>query len=202
MNAVLIAGFATGIGLIVAIGAQNAFVLRQGLSRQYVAMVASICTAADVLLIAAGVGGLGGLIQRHLTLLEVVRVLGVAYLGVMAIRSFWRATRNEQLLPSEGTPQSRLSVVLAVLGFTFLNPHVYLDTVLLLGAIGATYGKHRWWFALGASLASFSWFFGLAFGARSLGRFMSKPIAWRVLDIVIGFIMISVAIAVALTPLR
>ncbi len=193
----LLAGLLTGLSLIVAIGAQNAYVLRLGLSRQHVGLAVAICAGADVLLIFAGIGGVGSLLRASPTLLEVVRWVGVAYLVGFAIVSFRRASRPEVLLPSERVTSSRRMVAIATLSFTFLNPHVYLDTVLLLGSIGSQYGAHRWLFALGASIASIAWFSTLGFGARAAAKVMARPVTWRVLDAVIGLVMLVVALDVA-----
>ncbi|MGI9117858.1 MAG: LysE/ArgO family amino acid transporter, partial [Gaiellales bacterium] len=158
---VALAGFLTGLSLIVAIGAQNAYVLRLGLARTHVGLAVLICATADAVLIAAGVGGLGALVQAHGDVLTAIALIGAAYLLLFAVRSARSALHPEVLLPSDQPPQAAGAVALAVLGFTFLNPHVYLDTVLLVGTIGASFGDDRWWFALGAALASAVWFAGL-----------------------------------------
>jgi len=197
----VIAGFLTGLSLIVAIGAQNAYVLRLGLSRHFVGLAVAICATSDVVLIALGIAGIGRLVKAVPVALEVMKWIGVVYLLGFAVASFWSARRAEVLLPSDSEPPSRRVVVATVLAFTFLNPHVYLDTVLLLGSIGNQYGAHRWWFAVGASLASIIWFASLGFGARAASRLMSRPVTWRVLDVVIGVIMIAVAVNLIVTPL-
>ncbi len=193
MDAAL-AGLLTGLSLIVAIGAQNAYVLRLGLARERVAVAVGICIAGDVLLIAAGVAGLGVLVQAHGDVLTAITLLGAAYLAWFAVRSFQRARRPEALTPAERAPGPARTVALTVLALTFLNPHVYLDTVLLLGTIGASFGDQRWWFALGASAASAVWFTGLGFGARLLTPLMARPATWRVLDAAIGVVMLALAI--------
>ena len=187
------AGFLTGLTLIIAIGAQNAYVLRLGLARNHVFLAVAICASADALLIAAGVGGLGALVQAHGDLLTVITVVGAAYLLWFAVRSFRSALRPEVLLPSPRQPQAAAAVALTMLGLTFLNPHVYLDTVLLLGTIGASFGDDRWWFALGAALGSVVWFVSLGFGARLLSPVMARPVTWRVLDTLIGVVMLLIA---------
>lgn len=193
MDAAL-AGLLTGLSLIVAIGAQNAYVLRLGLAREHVGLAVAICAAADALLIAAGVAGLGALVRAHGDVLTAITLLGAAYLGWFALRSFLRARRPAALTPAERPPGPARGVALTVLALTFLNPHVYLDTVLLLGTIGASFGDQRWWFALGAALASAIWFSGLGFGARLLTPLMARPATWRVLDAAIGVVMLAIAI--------
>lgn len=185
-------GLLTGLALIIAIGAQNAFVLRQGIRREHLLPVVLICIAADTLLIGLGTAGVGALVSTHPTLVRVVTWLGAAYLvayGVLALR---RATRPKGL---EATaPASRGSVVLTTLAITFLNPHVYLDTVLMLGSIAAGFGDERWTFAGGAMAGSIVWFSGLGLGARALAGPLSRPRTWRVLDGVIGATMIALAV--------
>lgn len=193
MDAAL-AGLLTGLSLIVAIGAQNAYVLRLGLAREHVGLAVAICAAADALLIAAGVAGLGALVRAHGHVLTAITLLGAAYLAWFALRSFLRARRPAALTPAERPPGPARGVALTVLALTFLNPHVYLDTVLLLGTIGASFGDQRWWFALGAALASAIWFSGLGFGARLLTPLMARPATWRVLDAAIGVVMLAIAI--------
>ena len=193
------AGFLTGLSLIVAIGAQNAYVLRLGLVRHHVGLAVWICAISDVILIFAGVAGIGGIIHSFPSVLDVLKWVGVAYLVAYALRSFWRARRPGVLLPSDAARPSARAVAVTTLAFTFLNPHVYLDTVLLLGSIGNQYGSSRWLFASGASVASIVWFSGLGYGGKAASRLMSRPLTWRVLDVVIGLIMIFVAVNVAMT---
>ena len=191
---VALAGFLTGLSLIVAIGAQNAYVLRLGLARNHVGVAVAICAGADALLIALGVGGLGAIVQAHGDVLTAIALIGGAYLLWFAFRSFRSALHPDVLLPSQQEPQAVAAVALAVLGFTVLNPHVYLDTILLVGTIGASFGDERWWFALGAAIASLVWFSGLGFGARLLSPLMARPVTWRVLDAAIGVVMLTIAI--------
>ena len=191
---VALAGFLTGLSLIVAIGAQNAYVLRLGLARNHVGVAVVICAGADALLIALGVGGLGAIVQAHGDVLTAIALIGGAYLLWFSLRSFRSALHPEVLLPSQQEPQAVAAVALAVLGFTFLNPHVYLDTILLVGTIGASFGADRWWFALGAAIASVVWFSGLGFGAQLLSPLMARPVTWRVLDAAIGVVMLAIAI--------
>ena len=191
---VALAGFLTGLSLIVAIGAQNAYVLRLGLARNHVGVAVAICAGADALLIAIGVGGLGAIVQAHGDVLTAIGLIGGAYLLWFAFRSFRSALHPDVLLPSQQEPRAVAAVALAVLGLTFLNPHVYLDTILLVGTIGASFGADRWWFALGAAIASVVWFSGLGFGARLLSPLMARPVTWRVLDAAIGVVMLTIAI--------
>ena len=200
MHAAL-AGLLTGFSLIVAIGAQNAYVLRLGLTRQHVGLAVTICAVSDLALIFAGVAGIGGIVHSFPQVLNALKWIGVAYLVGYGLLAFWRARRPEVLLPSEQEPPTANIVVLTTLAFTFLNPHVYLDTVLLLGSIGNQYGSDRWLFAAGASTASIAWFFGLGYGAKAASRLMGRPTTWRVLDVAIGVIMILVAVSVATTPI-
>ena len=195
-------GFFAGLGLIVAIGAQNAFVIRQGLSRQHVFVVVAICAIADASLIALGIAGLGAIIQGVPWLLEGVRWFGVAYLTWFGIKSVRSALKN-QAMDTSGTQTTSLKkAVLAVLGFTFLNPHVYLDTVILLGSISNQFAYDRWIFGFGAMTASIVWFSAIGFGARAASRFMSKPIFWRVLDSLIAVVMFSIAFYLAFAKLN
>ncbi len=186
-------GFFAGLGLIVAIGAQNAFVIRQGLKRQHVLAVVAICALADAALIALGIAGLGAIIQGLPWLLEGVRWFGVAYLTWFGIKSVRSAFKNQTMDTSGNEAGSLKKAVLAVLGFTFLNPHVYLDTVILLGSISNQFAEDRWIFGFGAMTASVVWFSTIGFGARAASRFMSKPIFWRVLDSLIAIVMFSIA---------
>lgn len=189
-------GFLTSAGLIVAIGAQNAFVLRQGLRREHVAVVVALCATADALLITAGVAGLGALVTSHPAALTATRVGGAAFLTVMGLAAARRSLRPGHLDPATAAPAARGGVVLACLGFTFLNPHVYLDTVVLLGAMANQHGPAgRWVFAAGAAAASFTWFAALGFGAGRLGPLFARPGAWRVLDAVIAVVMLGLAVA-------
>lgn len=194
----LVAGLLTGLSLIVAIGAQNAFVLRQGLIRRFVGPVVAICAVSDLVLIAAGVAGIGAIVQHAPTALTVVRWLGVAFLTAYGVRSLWRARHAGALTPTtEQEPRLRGAVVQAT-ALTWLNPHVYLDTVLLLGSVAAHHGPTgKWWFAVGAGAASILWFSGLGYGARLLSPVLTRPRAWQVLDVLIGLTMLAIAISLA-----
>jgi len=194
-------GFLAGLSLIVAIGAQNAFVIRQGLTRQHVFVVVAICALADAALIALGIAGLGAIIQGLPWLLEGVRWFGVAYLTWFGIKSVRSAFKNDVMDISGAQTTSLKKVVAAVLGFTLLNPHVYLDTVILLGSISNQFAEDRWVFGLGAMTASVVWFSSIGFGARAASRFMSKPIFWRVLDSLIAVVMFSIAFYLAFAKL-
>ena len=197
MTAVLF-GFATSLSLIVAIGAQNAFVLRQGIRNEYVLPVVILCAVSDLVLIMAGVAGVGALVTAHPQLLTVARYGGAVFLvgyGLLAAR---RALRPTTLTPSDAGPASLKSVLLTCLALTFLNPHVYLDTVVLLGTLASQQGDARWRFGAGAATASLVWFFGLGFGARRLAGLFAKPSTWRVLDGVIALTMIGLGVSLAL----
>jgi L-lysine exporter family protein LysE/ArgO len=198
---IVLAGLLTGLSLIVAIGAQNAYVLRLGLTRHYVGLAVFICAVSDVLLIVLGIGGIGRIVRAVPSALQVIKWVGVVYLVGFALLSFWRARRPEVLLPAESVPPSRRVVIATTLAFTFLNPHVYLDTVLLVGSIGNQYGSQRWLFAAGAAAASILWFTALGYGARGASRLMSRPITWRILDLLIGVVMLAIAINLLVTPL-
>ncbi|KPI28801.1 LysE/ArgO family amino acid transporter [Streptomyces sp. NPDC054950] len=189
------AGFGTGLSLIVAIGAQNAFVLRQGVRRDAVLAVVGICALSDALLIALGVGGVGALVVAWPGALTAVAWIGGLFLlcyGALAAR---RAFRPAGALAAEGESAGSLRrAVLTCLALTWLNPHVYLDTVFLLGSVAADRGPLRWTFGLGAALASLCWFAALGFGARLLGRFLTRPAAWRVLDGLVAATMIVLGV--------
>ncbi|QAV69828.1 amino acid transporter [Salinibacterium sp. UTAS2018] len=192
--AVVIAGLGFGLSLIIAIGAQNAFVLRQGLRREHVTAVVLVCMLSDIVLITAGVAGLGALIEQAGWLLVIARVGGALFLLVYAFLSLRRAMRPQALTASTGGKGMTLAAAFSTaFALTWLNPHVYIDTVLLLGSIGGTYGDDRWWFALGACLGSVIWFTAIGYGSRYLRPLFAKPMAWRVLDIVIAIIMVVLA---------
>ena len=192
------AGLLTGLSLIVAIGAQNAYVLRQGLAREHVGLVVAICALSDLVLIAAGVAGIGRVVEHAPWVLDVVRWLGVAFLTWYGVSSLLRARKPESLRADEQVSVSRRGVAARALALTWLNPHVYLDTVLLLGTIANHEGPSgRWWFAAGAALGSILWFSGLGYGARYASRFLSSHRAWQVLDVLIGLTMLLIAVKLA-----
>ncbi len=186
-------GFFTGLSLIIAIGAQNAFVIRQGLTKRYVFTVVAICSIIDASLIALGIGGLGAAIAGLPWLLEVIRWFGVAYLTWFGIKSLISATKNQTMDASGVESKSAGKVITTVLAMSLLNPHVYLDTVIFVGGVGNTFGENRWLFAYGAMLASLVWFTSIGYGAKAASRFMSKPVFWKVLDGLIAVIMFTLA---------
>ncbi|WAP51767.1 LysE/ArgO family amino acid transporter [Arthrobacter sp. ATA002] len=190
-------GLLTGLGLIVAIGAQNAFVLRQGIRREHVGAVVVLCAVSDAVLILAGTAGIGALVERFPQVLSILRWGGAAYLVWFAVRSFRYALKPSVL--TGDAPRSRGSVIGTTLALTFLNPHVYLDTVVLLGSLANQYGEAlRWIFAAGAVAGSVLWFSGLGFGARVLSGALSKPRTWQVLDLLIGVVMLALAVTLVL----
>jgi L-lysine exporter family protein LysE/ArgO len=193
----LVPGFLTGLSLIIAIGAQNAFVIRQGLLRQQVLLIVAICAISDALLIFLGTGGLGTLIQSRPSLLEFIRWFGVAYLTWFGIKSVRSVFKDQLLDAGQGIVVSRSKIVATCLALTFLNPHVYLDTVILVGSVANQFEANKWFFACGAALASVAWFAGIGFGARAASRFMSKPIFWKILDSFIAAIMFTIAFTLA-----
>ena len=193
-------GFLLGASLIIAIGAQNAFILRQGLLRQHVFILCLICAVSDATLIALGVGGLGTIVARAPVLEAAVTIGGVLFLGTYAVIAFRRASHPEAMKAASSTGGSLKAAVAACLAFTFLNPHVYLDMIVLIGSLSARFeGDARIAFGAGAALASFVWFFGLGYGARLLEPVFARPAAWRVLDMIIGVVMAGLAISLALT---
>jgi L-lysine exporter family protein LysE/ArgO len=194
----IIPGLLAGFSLIIAIGAQNAFVIRQGLTKKFVLLTVLICAFSDALLIALGASGLGALIKANKNILEFVRWFGVAYLLWFAFKSARSAFKKEVLNSAGEASADKKSVILTVLGLTFLNPHVYLDTVILLGSISNQFGSDKWFFVTGAIFASFLWFTSIGFGAKSASRFMSRPIFWKILDSLIAVIMLSIALFLAL----
>lgn len=190
-------GLLAGLSLIIAIGAQNAFVIRQGLTKKHVLLVVAICALSDAVLIFLGIGGLGAIIQGLPWLLEVIRWFGVVYLAWFGMKSLRSAFNNQSLDASGEQSGTASKVVLTVLGFTWLNPHVYLDTVILLGSIGNQFGDGKWIFATGASVASVLWFSAIGFGAKAASGVMRKPSFWKALDILIAVVMFSIAIMLA-----
>ena len=200
MIATALAGLLAGLSLIVAIGAQNAFVLRQGIRREHVGAVALLCSLADAALILAGVAGIGTIVERAPVVLDVVRWAGAAFLLGYAVLALRRAAHPGELHAATGGARVGLrSVLTTAAALTFLNPHVYLDTVLLLGSLANQHGDDgRWAFALGAVLGSFVWFFGLAYGARRLAPLFARPAAWRALDGLIAVVMVAIALTLVL----
>ncbi|WP_340161604.1 LysE/ArgO family amino acid transporter [uncultured Hoeflea sp.] len=191
-----ISGLLLGGSLIIAIGAQNAFILRQGLLRQHVFILCLICALSDAALIGLGVAGLGAIISGSDILIAVVTLGGAAFLAVYAFLALKRAIKPSGMEAARSAPGSLKAAVLTCLAFTFLNPHVYLDTVLLVGGLSGRYeGTARLAFAIGAMSASFLWFFGLGYGARVLEPLFLKPSAWRVLDGLIAAVMAALSVS-------
>jgi L-lysine exporter family protein LysE/ArgO len=198
LNAVL-AGFALGGGLIVAIGAQNAFVIRQGVLNSHVFWVCLFCSLSDAVLIWGGTYGLGSLLKAAPQLLTVMQYGGAAFLTWYGIKAFLRVLKPDALDESKSTSPSLSAALAACAAFTWLNPHVYLDTVVLVGSIAnARAPGEQAPFALGASLASFTWFFAIGYGAKALRGPLSKPAVWRTIDAGIAAIMFWLAIKLVL----
>ena len=188
-------GFSLGFGLILAIGAQNAFVLRQGIARAHVFAVCLTCAASDAVLIAAGVAGFGALAEALPWLEPAMRYGGAAFLFAYGLRALWSALRSGGALEAaRGATAPLWPTIAACLALTWLNPHVYLDTVVLLGSVSAG-AESRFLFAAGAMTASFVFFFSLGYGARLLAPLFARPRAWRALDVVIGAVMWAIAIS-------
>ncbi len=195
-------GFALGGGLIIAIGAQNAFILRQGLLREHVFVLCLFAALADALLIFLGVAGFGTLVQSNPTFLYWMTIFGALFLITYGFFAWQRALNPGVMRTTNGDVGSLKTALSTLIAFTFLNPHVYLDTVILLGSIsGSHQGMARAAFAIGAMLASFVWFFSLGFGARWLTPLFEKPSSWRILDGIIGFIMFAIAASLILRVL-
>ena len=194
----LIPGFLTGLSLIVAIGAQNAFVIRQGLLRSHILLVISVCALSDALLIVVGTSGLGAIVKANQDLLTFIRWFGVAYLTWFGFKSVRSAFQQNQLLASGAAETSWRKALGMVLALTYLNPHVYLDTVIFVGSIANQFTSDRWYFATGASIASLVWFTSIGLGSRAASKMMSKPLFWRIFDTFVAVIMFSIAITLAL----
>lgn len=193
-----LSGFGTGLSLIVAIGAQNAFVLRQGLVRRFVFPVVAICALSDLILIVLGVSGIGLVVQKFPAVLEIFRYAGALFLLCYGISALMRSFKNTgSLQAASDSGQTLKGAVAACLAFTFLNPHVYLDTMILIGSIASSFGEEKWCFAAGAGSASILWFTALGYGARLLTPVFKKPAAWKVLDFVIGITMLALAAMLA-----
>lgn len=204
----LLAGLGFGLSLIVAIGAQNAFVLRQGVRREHVGLVVAVCAASDVVLYLAGTAGLGALVVSHPAVVEVARWAGAAVVlgyGALAARRAWRGDEAGLAAASDGAVadagRRARPVLLTALALTWLNPHVYLDTIVLQGSLAASHGDGRWLFTAGAIVSSVLWFVGLGYGARLLAPVLARPGAWRVVDGVVAGIMLVVAVSLVLPAL-
>jgi L-lysine exporter family protein LysE/ArgO len=189
------AGLGLSLSLIVAIGAQNAFVLRQGLRLEHVSVVVALCAVSDAVLILAGVAGNAWLSARLPSAITVIRLGGAAFLIGYAVLAARRALRPSAIaVDGTGARTGLLATVAAGLALTWLNPHVYLDTVLLLGSVADSHGVRRWWFAVGAAAGSVLWFSALGYGARLLRPLFARPGAWRVLDACIAVVMAALGI--------
>ncbi len=198
----LVSGFVLGLGLIVAIGAQNAFVLRQGLRLEHVGAVIAVCALSDVALIGAGVLGAGAVVSRVPLLIPLVCFAGAAFLLGYGLLAGRRSLRPGVLVAEAGGVRTGLGAALATcLALTWLNPHVYLDTVVLLGSMASTYGEQRWQFGVGAALGSVVWFTALGYGARLLRPVFARPAAWRVLDGAIAVVMTALAVSLVVRGL-
>ena len=193
-----ITGFSIGFSLILAIGAQNAFVLKQGLIRQNVFLVCLICAASDAILITLGVSGFGEIITEYPIIERLARIGGALFLFTYGVLNLYSAqTKTHALEPIKKIQTSKRKTILTCLGFTWLNPHVYLDTVVMLGSISTQF-ENTATFALGAISASFVFFFSLGFGASKLTKYFEKPKTWRVLENLIGILMIFLGIALVI----
>ena len=192
-----LAGAGFGLSLIVAIGAQNAFVLRQGLRGEHVLTVVLICAVSDVVLIALGIAGIGSLLELAPWLLDTMRIGGAAFLLTYAVIAGRRALHPGELdAETSGAATPLWPTVTTAVALTWLNPHVYLDTILRLGSVAGTHGDDRWWFGAGAGLGSVVWFSALGFGARLLRPLFARPAAWRILDALIAVVMAAIAVSV------
>ena len=199
MSSPLVLGFIASFTLIAAIGAQNAFVLRQGIRREHVLPVVALCTVSDIVLISAGIAGVGALISAHPSALNIAKFGGALFLvgyGLLAARRAWRPS---SLNPSQKAPARLIEVLVTCAALTFLNPHVYLDTVVLLGALANEHRDERWLFGVGAVTASAVWFFGLGLGARRLAGLFASPLTWRILDGLIAVMMLGLGVSLALS---
>jgi L-lysine exporter family protein LysE/ArgO len=194
-------GVLTALGLIMAIGAQNAYVLRQALKKQHVLAMVLFTAGSDALLITLGVLGLGALISANPLLLEVMRWGGATYLIWFGVGSLRNSTKHQTLEAGTGKSEALRVVLVTLAGFTYLNPHVYLDTVILLGSIANTFGENKWQFAVGAMLGSFIWFSALGFGAQAAAQYLQSPTFWKWLDRVIALVMFGIAISLLLAHL-
>lgn len=201
MLPIFVSGFFLGLSLILVVGAQNAFVLRQGLKNQFVFVVCLLCAVSDALLIGFGVSGFDALLQQWPEINWFARYGGATFLLVYAGLSFQSAfSKHHALVSDKETKDSLLKVVFVCLALTWLNPHVYLDTVMLLGSLSTQYHPHQWTFALGAMSASLLFFFALGYGAKYLAPMFKNLNAWKVLDFLVGVMMASIAISLLWSP--
>ena len=193
---VFLYGMGTGFSLILAIGAQNAFVLKQGLKQQHVFWVCLICALSDAVLIHLGVMGFEKMIDRLPVIVILAKYFGALFLFCYGLRSFYSAiTQDSVLKPSEIEKDALLKILGLCLAFTWLNPHVYLDTVILVGSISAQFSEQRYQFAIGAMLASCIFFFCLGYGASLLQPIFNQARSWRILDVIIGLMMWTIAVS-------
>ena len=191
-----LAGFSLGLSLILAIGSQNAFVLKQGLKKRHVFIVCLVCAVSDGILISLGVAGFGTVVKQFPTIEIVARYGGAAFLAIYALLSFKSAFTETHALEAEAETESPLFKTIAIcLAFTWLNPHVYLDTVILLGSVSTQYHPEQFQFALGAVIASFVFFFSLGYGARVLAPVFENPKAWKIFEFFVGIIMLALALS-------
>jgi L-lysine exporter family protein LysE/ArgO len=190
-----IAGFTLSISLILAIGSQNAFVLKQGIKKQHVLLICIICALSDAILISLGVAGFGVIVNEYPMIEEYARYGGAAFLLVYSALSFKSAfNQSHALTPESELQHSAMKTAAICLAFTWLNPHVYLDTVVLLGSISTQYPGEQFQFALGGITASFIFFFSLGYGARFLAPIFQKPVAWKILEFIVGVTMLIIAL--------
>lgn len=198
----LLLGLGTGLALIIAIGSQNAFVLRLGIAgdNRTIAAAVAVCAISDAVLIFAGIVGIGVLVERAPAALTVVQIVGAAFLLCYGIFALFRVWRPRALLADGSTVRvSMRAAVLTTVALTWLNPHVYLDTLIFLGSVANQQGEaERWWWGAGAITASFIWFISLGFGARLLRPFFARPGSWRVLDALIAAVMLTLGVRMAL----
>jgi L-lysine exporter family protein LysE/ArgO len=194
--AAALAGLLFGLSLIVAIGAQNTYVLRHGLARQHLGAVVAICTLSDAVLIAAGIAGAGAALHGRPWLVQSVRIAGAAFLFGYAAFAARRSLHPAPMAASSQVYAGLPAVVAACLAFTWLNPAVYLDTLVLLGSVANTHRGGQWWFGAGAAVASALWFAGLGFGARLLVPLFKNPLAWRILDSFVALVMLATGVRI------
>lgn len=195
MGSPLVVGFIASFTLIAAIGAQNAFVLRQGIRREHVLPVVALCTVSDIVLISLGIAGVGALINAHPSAVNIAKFGGALFLFGYALLAARRAWRPASLKPSDAAPARLAEVLLTCAAMTFFNPHVYLDTVVLLGALANEHSEGRWLFGVGAVSASAVWFVSLGLGARRLANLFATPMTWRFLDGLIAVMMVGLGVA-------
>jgi L-lysine exporter family protein LysE/ArgO len=194
-------GFTLGFSLILAIGAQNAFVLKQGIKNNHIFLICIICALSDAFLIFVGVSGLGFIVKKMPMLLVVTKYFGVIFLTYYGLLNLYSALTKSHSLEMTNQVNSNIkSIIILTLGFTWLNPHVYLDTVLLLGSISVQYGNYKYYFVIGAMLASFVFFFSLGYGARLFAPIFQRQLSWKILELIIGITMLIIALKIYNIP--